>query len=111
MTERQFQAAIVQLARTAGWRVYHTHDSRRSEAGFPDLVLVHAKRRQLLFMEVKSERGRLSKDQREWLDDLSKATLTAGGVVRPSDWGLVERWLLPQRKRATVAGWEGERER
>lgn len=38
--ERDFQAAVMELARLLGWRVYHTWDSRKSEPGFPDLVLV-----------------------------------------------------------------------
>ena len=38
MTEKQFQSHIVQYAKMRGWLVYHTHDSRRSEPGFPDLV-------------------------------------------------------------------------
>jgi hypothetical protein len=38
--EADFQATIVETARTLGWLIYHTHDSRRSSPGFPDLVLV-----------------------------------------------------------------------
>ena len=40
MTEAQFQEAVVQLARLTGWLVYHTFDSRRSQAGYPDLTLL-----------------------------------------------------------------------
>jgi hypothetical protein len=41
LRESVFQDQIVGLARFYGWdRVYHTHDSRRSHPGFPDLVLV-----------------------------------------------------------------------
>ena len=50
---------VVDLARTLGWRVYHTYDSRRSQPGFPDLVLV---RERILFLELKSETGKLSHD-------------------------------------------------
>jgi hypothetical protein len=39
-SERDFQAAVIALAKRHGYSVYHTHDSRRSEAGFPDLVLL-----------------------------------------------------------------------
>jgi hypothetical protein len=39
-TEKQFMAQVIQLARLRKWLVYHTHDARRSVAGFPDLVLV-----------------------------------------------------------------------
>ena len=38
--ERDFMQQIVDLADVRGWWHYHTHDSQRSEEGFPDLVLV-----------------------------------------------------------------------
>lgn len=65
MTEAQLQAAVIACARLLGWRVYHTHDSRRSAAGFPDLCMVRDNR--LIFAELKSARGRVSDDQEEWL--------------------------------------------
>ena len=40
MTEKQFMAQVVELAKLKGWLVYHTYDSRRSEPGFPDLCMV-----------------------------------------------------------------------
>ncbi|MCC6312227.1 MAG: hypothetical protein IT345_15125, partial [Trueperaceae bacterium] len=60
--ERDFQALVVQLARLRGWRVYHTFDSRRSPAGFPDLVLARPPR--LVIAELKSEKGRVADEQR-----------------------------------------------
>ncbi len=53
-----------------GWRLYHTRDSRRSPAGFPDLVLVSRGRGRLLFVELKSDTGRVRPEQAEWLDVL-----------------------------------------
>ena len=38
--EADFQAQVVKLALLLGWKVYHTHDSRRSREGFPDLILI-----------------------------------------------------------------------
>jgi hypothetical protein len=54
-TEKQFMATVIEAAQTLGWLVYHTHDSRRSESGFPDLVGV--RRDRILFIEVKPRRG------------------------------------------------------
>ena len=51
-----------------GWRWYHTHDSRRSRPGFPDYVALRGP--ELLFIELKAERGRVKAQQREWLDEL-----------------------------------------
>lgn len=81
-TEAHFQQRVVNLADLFGWWVYHTHDSRRSRPGFPDLVLVRFG--QLIFAELKSERGRLTFEQEEWLRQLSKCAPTY--VWRPSDW-------------------------
>ena len=83
-------AAVIELAGYLGWRHYHTHDSRRSSAGFPDLVLVRGDR--LMFVELKSERGKVSKEQDEWLDAL-RATGIEAKVYRPSEWAAIERRL------------------
>jgi len=56
------------LARLAGFLVYHTHDSRRSEAGYPDLTITGKGR--IIFAELKSERGRLRPEQSIWLATL-----------------------------------------
>ena len=40
MTEKDFQAQIVELIGVLGGMVYHTHDSRRSAPGYPDLTIV-----------------------------------------------------------------------
>lgn len=80
-TEAGFQRWCLDLALTLGWRVYHTHDSRRSEPGFPDLVLV---RERVLFREVKTQQGRMRPEQQTWLDLLTKAGADAK-VWRPAD--------------------------
>lgn len=81
MTEKQFQTQIVMVAKANGWIVYHTYDSRRSEPGFPDLVLV---RDRVLFRELKTDTGRISQAQQEWGDVLTKAGADFK-VWRPSD--------------------------
>ena len=68
MRERDWQAYIIRRARAAGWRCYHTYDSRRSEPGFPDLVCVRPGR--LVFAELKTTHGRVTEAQSEWLDAL-----------------------------------------
>lgn len=68
--------ALFELVRDAtklgGWRLYHTHDSRRSHSGFPDVVAVNPALGRLVFAELKSARGIVSADQRGWLDVLGK---------------------------------------
>lgn len=83
ISESEFQRQVVYYARRQRWLVYHTFDSRRSAAGFPDLVMVRGHR--LIFAELKASNGRLTADQVNWLSDL----WTAGQTVycwRPSEW-------------------------
>ncbi|MYA99280.1 VRR-NUC domain-containing protein [Candidatus Poribacteria bacterium] len=81
-TETQFHAEVVAMAKMMGYLVYHTYDSRRSEPGFPDLVLVGRDR--ILYRELKTETGKLSPAQKNWGEQLQ----ASGGdwdVWRPSD--------------------------
>jgi hypothetical protein len=80
LLEKDWQAQVVDLARRLGWRrIYHTHDSRRSAHGFPDLVLC---RDRVVFLELKCETGKLTEEQRGWLDALRGAGVEAY-VARP----------------------------
>ncbi len=65
-SEKDFQSNVVQLAEPCGWLVYHTFNSRRSQRGFPDLVMVHARRRLLVVAELKVNTP-LSAEQYFWL--------------------------------------------
>lgn len=50
--------------------VYHTHDSRRSAEGFPDIVAVRD--RELIFAELKKRGGRATEAQIRWLRQLAE---------------------------------------
>lgn len=81
MTEAQFQQQITDYCDWLRLRWHHETDSRRSKKGFPDLVIVGER---LIFVELKSARGRISKEQREWIDDLESAGVEVY-VWRPDD--------------------------
>lgn len=74
MTEDELEDELLKkvrdLAAMYDWKCYHTHNSERSEPGWPDLVLTK-KDRGTLFVELKSENGRLTKAQEFWLMQLS----------------------------------------
>ena len=90
MTEKEFLQQVRDLAKLCGWLVYHTYDSRRSPEGFPDLVLVRGN--QIIFAELKSERGKARPEQRMWLDALEKVCNVEVHLWRPGDWNeIVER--------------------
>jgi hypothetical protein len=85
--EKQFLAVVVEAARLLGWRVYHTYDSRRSAAGFPDLVAVRGPR--LVVAELKTAAGKTSADQNEWLAALAAVPGVEVYEWRPDDWNAV----------------------
>jgi hypothetical protein len=87
--ERDFQSAVEQFARRCGWLIYHTRDSRKSVAGFPDLILI---RDRLLVRELKTDTGQVMPDQQTWLEAFKAAGVDAG-VWRPGDWPTIERTL------------------
>lgn len=83
ITERQLQRMIVDYCRWLHLLCYHTHDSRHSAAGFPDLVIVGPGG--VLYRELKSETGRLSIAQTCWSQGLREAGVN-WSVWRPADW-------------------------
>lgn len=105
MSEDQLLEWVVDVADLFGWRTYHTHDSRHSQRGFPDLVMVRGRR--VIFAELKSANGTLTPEQKGWLEALlyvsSGDAITGSnpkGVAevevylwRPSDQAEVERVL------------------
>jgi len=91
ISEKDFMDSIVELARNTGWLVYHPYDSRRSEPGFPDLVMTKPKR--LVIAEIKTEKGKTSPAQDKWLETLRTARGVKVKLWRPSDWPEIERTL------------------
>ena len=92
LTEKAFMAQVVKLATLCGWRVYHTHDSRRCVPGFPDLVLVHPGRGRVMWVELKVRKNALTPEQSAWLKDLSRCGEETW-VWYPENWQSIERLL------------------
>lgn len=93
MTEAELQRNVVDLAALKGYLHYHTHDSRRSDPGFPDLVLVKGAR--LIFVELKSAKGKLTDDQAAWLRALRCVPGVEAHCWFPDQWldGTIEAVL------------------
>ena len=96
MLEKDFQNWVLQLARFQGWLCYHTHDSRHSAAGFPDLVMVRGER--LLFAELKVAQNTLSPAQDEWLLALRELEGVEVFVWYPEDREEIEETLKRRRQ-------------
>lgn len=92
MTEAELQRLVAELCARLGLAHYHTYDSRRSEPGWPDSVIIG---RKIIYRELKSRDGVLKPEQRRW----GRVIERAGGdyaVWRPADWrdGTIMRQVL-----------------
>ncbi len=94
MSEKDWQAQVLSLAKLLGYLCYHTHDSRRSESGYPDLTLCSPNA--VIFAELKSEDGVLSGSQVGWIERL-QASGQLVFVWRPSQFSEVQKTLEEHR--------------
>jgi hypothetical protein len=92
ITEKEFSQQVRQLAILKGYKVYHTFLSIYSDVGFPDLVI--AKEDKLIFAELKTERGKVSQAQKDWLGVLASTKKCECFIWRPSDWDEVVSILI-----------------
>ena len=90
-SEKDFQQAVRDLAALLGWTVWCTWNSLHSPAGEPDLRMVRPPR--YVVAELKSERGRLTQDQREALGLLAGCPGVETYLWRPGDWPEIEEVL------------------
>ena len=102
MSEAELQKAIIAFARAQGWLVAHFRPAKTTRgnwitpvsgdgAGFPDLVLV---KNRVLYVELKSELGKLSTSQDMWMSALKHSGENIF-TWRPSQWmdGTIEKEL------------------
>ena len=104
ISESNLMQSIIKAARDFDWLCYHTRNSRQSEPGFVDLVLVRPPR--VMFLELKTAKGRLrkghlNKSGSRWLpgqDEWGEALDACEGVeyllVRPADLDAVYAKLM-----------------
>lgn len=117
-SEADFMAMVIKLAKDHGWLVYHTRPAMmrsgkwasptQGNVGWPDLFLArradwkparaeiqgkdgHPKPRALA-AELKSEKGKLTEEQRAWLEALNAAGIEVR-VWRPSQWAAIVKEL------------------
>jgi hypothetical protein len=96
VTEAELQQLLTDAAELNGWLVFHDNDSRRNVAGFPDLVLVKPPR--VLFLELKSEIGRVRPEQHVWMDALMRSDTIGSAIVRPEHADQIIKYLQdPER--------------
>lgn len=81
MTEAELERAVWGLVKLYRLDGYHTHNSQRSQPGFPDWVIVG---KRIMFRELKSPDGAMRPAQIRWLYGLRAAGADAE-VWRPRD--------------------------
>ena len=104
ISEDEFQTQVISLAHLLGWKIAHFRGVRTQRKngtvfyqtpvqadgkGFPDLVMVKDKR--VIYAELKSEKGVLSVEQKEWLRLLALDKKREVYCWRPSEiWDIQE---------------------
>jgi len=116
LREADFGRQVEALLDAGGWRWFHSPDARRCQCGrvvrdsrrrgFPDYVAVRGAR--LLFIELKSERGRVRPEQMLWVNRLktieyaneSRSSHIHVYLWRPSDAAEIAAVLAPSGESA-----------
>ena len=107
-SEASFQDRVVKTAHSLGWRTFAVRKSAAGSAktgklismvtkkGWVDLVLW--KNNEIIFWELKSDKGKLSPEQAEVLESLAPLEfIHRVGCVRPRDWEEIEGILRGER--------------
>ena len=105
-TERELQQWVLAVAKMGRWMAYHTFDSRRSQPGFPDLILIRGTT--LIAAELKVGGNHPSPIQLEWLEAFAAVRRVEAMVIRDGAEydGVAERLL---RADAHTEGQDGTR--
>ena len=94
LSETEWQEWVVARATERGWEVCHHRPAmvrgrwitNTSSPGFPDLTLLRASTGQLVFLELKRERGsKMKPGQAEWIAGLQQVPGVEAYIVKPSD--------------------------
>jgi len=118
ITEDDFMAQVTQLAELLGWQWAHFRPAMTSKGwrtpvsgslgkGWPDLVLVRARDRRLIFAELKASKMKPTPEQVRVLELLRSLVVVYGGdrassasmpqievyLWHPDDWEQIERTL------------------
>ena len=97
MSEQDFQQQVIDLATRLGYAHFHTFDARRSDPGWPDLVLAHREKGRVIFAECKRDTEKTTPAQDAWLETLAWCDEEVY-IFRPRDLDeIVDILTLPQK--------------
>ena len=102
VSEKAFQRTVIDVARALGWICASFRPGRTARGwrtavqgdgvGFPDTLLIHPRRGQIVVAELKVGKNRASLAQDAWLDAFRAAGVPAY-LWRPEDWPEIEAVL------------------
>ena len=104
LTEREWQQQVSELAELCGWSWAHWRPAMTKHgwrtpvsgpigAGHPDLLLAHPVRHEVLLVELKTDQGKVTHQQRTVHELLRRSGLRVE-VWTPRDWHKVTETLL-----------------
>lgn len=100
VSEKVWQAGVVEYAEAAGWATFHVTIAKKSKAGWPDLVIF---KHRIVAIELKVMPNRATADQLAWIDRFNAAGAEAF-VAYPEDWPRVKAILDECPKSPTNRG-------
>jgi len=100
MSEAALTTHVIGAAKDLDYTLrYHTRDSRGSDKGFPDWVLVNVRRGRFILAELKKQDGTVKPEQKDWAAGLLELVRMGLRIEyylwRPADWysGDIQRIL------------------
>ena len=112
LTEAEWLRSVGDALDLTGWAWIHHRPARRAQGkwttatqgnsakGFPDVVAVRPPR--VLWLELKTERGRVSVEQNSWLDLLRASGQEAHVLRMPRDWSSFTALIAPDPEQLTL---------
>lgn len=104
LSEADWLRRVTDAAKLFHWRIAHFRPGLTSKGwrtpvqgdgkGWPDLVLLRGRR--LIIAELKSDTGRVSAEQSDWIAQLAEVPGLEVHIWRPSDWETVYTTLAKE---------------
>ena len=102
ISENELLHTVLEMAEALGYVVYHVLEqgyyAKRTSKGFPDLVLYRPLdfdrgwSKRLIVIELKSQRGKVTVEQQQWLDGFGSSGIETY-LIRPVDLDTLENLL------------------
>jgi len=103
VSEATFQRQVEDLLTIHGWATFHDLTGKTSgnaAKGFPDIIAIRGPR--LIALELKTQNGRVTAEQTEWIARFDRVETTDAHIVRPADFDVLEARLRRPPEQLTI---------